>query len=69
MFIYIIFYIKYICIIENDNNSNDDPQLIYACKIGDEIKVKQLIKDGTDINQQNSEGDTPLICACYKNNH
>jgi len=36
-----------------------------VCKNGNEIVEKYLMELGADANQENSDGDIPLIAACH----
>ena len=40
-------------------------KLHHACYKGDIDEVQLLIESGTDINNKNNDGDTPLFMACY----
>lgn len=42
--------------------------LIKSCKINDKEKINELIKHGYDVNEENTEGYTPLIMACKYGN-
>lgn len=37
----------------------------YAASHGDSARVKELVKEGQDINEQGRRGFTPLITAVY----
>ena len=44
------------------------PSLIYACKIGKMFMVKDAINNGSDINETDDDGTTPLHASCEEGN-
>ena len=36
----------------------------FGVLLGDATDIAALIADGADVNERNSDGDTPLIVAC-----
>ncbi|HEC29861.1 MAG TPA: hypothetical protein ENI65_09785 [Gammaproteobacteria bacterium] len=57
------------CYVATKQASYSDTSLMWAIKNGDTEKVKLLLEESSDVNQQHSvTGETPLIYATRKNN-
>jgi ankyrin repeat protein len=42
-------------------------ELLEAAKVGDTVKLKQLVNQGADVNAKTDKGTTALMWAAYKN--